>query len=111
MPEHEDMASEDEMRAAHDPRIGAGTPQSAPYLAPDLSQFDKFPARTIALIIAAIDAGVISADMLPAWATALAVAIVTLAGALGIQAKVTPTANPKLDDATPLIPAPPLDIQ
>lgn len=105
MPEHDDMASEAELAAAHDPDVGAGSPDTAPHQAPSLTRLEEFPARTIALIVAVIDAGVITADALPPWLTALIAAIVTIAGALGIQAKVTPAARPRDEDGTPLVPA------
>ncbi len=99
--EHVDAIEED--RAAS-PNVGAGTPDTAPHELPAVSLLAGQPAATIGTIIAVIDAVLVAAVPLPEWLTSILVAVVTIAGALGIRAKVTPTARPRLDVDTPLTP-------
>lgn len=75
-----------------------------PQQSPDVSLLAGQPAAVIGSIVAAVDAILVAAVPLPEWLTAVLVAVVTIAGALGIRAKVTPVAAPKLDSDTPLTP-------
>lgn len=96
--------SEEEMQAALNPRVGTGTPDTAPQEAPPTTLLESQPAAIIGTVVAAIDALLVAAVPLPEWLTAVLVAVVTVAGALGIRSKVTPVARPRLDDDTPLTP-------
>lgn len=75
-----------------------------PTSTPPVTLLEGQPAAVIGAVVAAIDAVLVAADPLPEWVTAVLVAVVTVAGALGIRSKVTPTAQPRLDADTPLTP-------
>lgn len=101
--EHEEMVSEEEMAAAQDPSVGTGSPETAPLQAPPTTLLQRQPAAMIGSAVASVDAGIIVAP-LPEWLTLVLTVIVTLAGALGIRAQVTPGALPRDDEGNPLVP-------
>lgn len=102
--EFESMTDRDEMRDAHDETVGAGSPNTAPHDAPPVSRLEGQPAAIIGTVVAAIDAVLVAAIPLPEWLTTVLVAVTTIAGALGIRAKVTPTARPRDNAGEPLTP-------
>ena len=108
MTDHElnpgEHVTRDEEADALNPALGTGTPDTAPLEPVLVSLLAGQPAATIGTIVAAIDALLIAAVSLPEWLTTVLVAAVTIAGALGIRSRVTPTARPRLDDDTPLTP-------
>ncbi len=102
-----------EAAKALDPRTGKGAPTEGTYggssmVAPhepvDVGLLAAQPAAVLGSIVAVADAILVAAVPLPEWATSLLVAVVTIAGALGIRSKVTPVARPRLDADTPLSP-------
>jgi hypothetical protein len=70
---------------------------AAPDIAPPVGLLAGQPAAVIGSIVAIIDAVLVAAVPLPEWLTSVLVAVVTVAGALGIRSKVTPVARPRLD--------------
>jgi hypothetical protein len=106
MTEHQDMAAADEILAAEDPTVGAGTPATAPPERPPLSLLEAHPATVIGTATAIANAILAAAAPLPTLATAGLIVIVTLIGAGGIKRKVTPVAAPRLGPGMPLVPAP-----
>ena len=99
--EHVDAIEAD--RAAS-PHVGTGTPDTAPHEPVPVSLLAAQPAAVIGTVVAVADALLIAAVPLPEWATSLLVAVVTIAGALGIRARATPTARPRDDAGNPLTP-------
>lgn len=99
--EHVDTLERDE---ALSPHVGTGTPSTAPHEPPAVSLLAGQPAAVIGTAVAVADALLVAAVPLPEWLTTVLIAVVTLAGALGIRSRVTPTARPRLDSDTPLTP-------
>ncbi len=93
-----------ELKAAEDPAVGAGTPDTAPHEPVPVTMFERQPAAVIGTIVAVIDAVLVAAVQLPEWLTAVLVAVVTITGALRIRSQVTPSARPRDDDGNPLTP-------
>ncbi len=89
---------------AASPNVGTGSPDTAPHEPVPVSLLAAQPAAVLGSIVAVADAILVAAVPLPEWATSLLVAVVTIAGALGIRSKVTPVARPRLDADTPLSP-------
>lgn len=102
--EFESMADRDEMHQAHDETIGAGSPNTAPHEPPKVTLLEGQPAAVIGAIVAAVDAILVAAVPLPAWLEPILVAVVTIAGALGIYTRVTPVAKPRDNAGQPLTP-------
>lgn len=105
MPEAESMATLDENRVAEDSTVGAGSPGTAPEVAPKVSLLEGQPALILGSVVTVATALLASpAIPIPAWAKTVLAVIVAVAGIFGIYSKVTPVANPKLDADTPLTP-------
>jgi hypothetical protein len=107
MTEQESMASDDDLEAAKDPAVGAGTPQDAPQEKPPASLLERQPATVIGAVVAIADAAVavaVSGADTSMIAAAAGIAVITMIGAVLIKSKVTPIADPKLDADTPLVP-------
>ncbi len=94
----------DEMNEALNPAIGAGSPLTAPHEPVDVGPLAAQPAAVIGTVVAVIDALLVAAVPLPEWLTAILVAVLTIAGTLGIRSRVTPVARLRLDSDTPLTP-------
>jgi hypothetical protein len=105
MPEHESMATLDENRTAEDGTVGAGTPGTAPGVAPKVSLLEGQPALILGSVVTIATALLASPALpIPAGVKAVLAVIVAVAGVFGIRSRVTPVANPKLDGDTPLTP-------
>lgn len=93
-----------EAREASSPNVGAGTPQTAPDVLPAVSALGAQPVAIIGAAVTIAEAIIATALPLPEWLKLALGGVVALGGILGIRAKVTPTAAPKLDADTPLTP-------
>jgi hypothetical protein len=105
MPEAESMATLDENRVAEDLTVGAGSPGTAPEVAPKVSLLEGQPALVLGGVVTVASVLLASPALpIPDGVKAALAAIVAVAGIFGIFSKVTPVANPKLDADTPLTP-------
>jgi hypothetical protein len=105
MAEHESMADAVDQAGAADPAIGAGSPDTAPLVSPKVSLLEGQPALILGSVVTVASVLLASPALpIPAGVKAVLAAVVAGAGALGIYARVTPVANPKLDADTPLTP-------
>ncbi len=100
----DDAMSPQDAADALDPTIGTGTPDTAPHEPVPVSLLAAQPAAVIGTVVAIADAILVAAVPLPEWATSLLVGVVTIAGALGIRSRATPTARPRDDSGNPLTP-------
>lgn len=89
---------------ARNPGVGKGTPDTAPESLPDVSLLEGQPTVIIGSAVTIAEAVIATALPLPEWLKLVLGGVVAVGGILGIRAKVTPTAAPKLDDDTPLTP-------
>ncbi len=75
---------------AADPRVGAGTPHTAPDVLPPGALFGE-PVALLATAVGAAEVLVALALPLPEWVKVVLAAIIAVGGVLGIRSKVTPT--------------------
>ncbi len=99
----EHVSANEEVDASRE-GFGTGNAATAPHEPVPVGILAAQPAAIIGTIVAVADAILVAAVPLPEWATSLLVAVVTIAGMLGIRSKVTPVARPRLDADTPLTP-------
>lgn len=105
-----DFASDEEMREAVDPAVGAGTRDDAPDEDPVVGLLGRQPLAVLGLLALLANCILVSVPGLPTWATAVCMVVISLAAGLGIWKRVTPVADPKLGAGLPLAlrdPSPP----
>lgn len=102
-------ASAEEMAAAKDPTVGAGTPDTAPWEEPVAAWFRRQPIAAFLLIANAPLAGTLAASIgqgAPWWVSTIAGSAVATVNALAliVRRSVTPTARPRDDHGNALTP-------
>ncbi len=99
----EHVSANEEVDASRE-GFGTGNAATAPHEPVPVGILAAQPAAVLGSIVAVADALLVAAVPLPEWATSLLVGVVTIAGALGIRSRATPTARPRDDSGNPLTP-------